>query len=154
MWPIVVHTALWHKNANFTRPQTLATREYTALSHAVAQNQLEICKLLVNSRADINLPRGSPWSIALLTGGTLNFAEFFVTERHPVNVRDIKGRTGLMIAAKHGKRAAVEKGADETLQDNSGRTAFDWATFSVQSAQESGADFSEQQNVAEYLSQI
>uniref|UniRef100_A0A914HII7 Ankyrin repeat domain-containing protein n=1 Tax=Globodera rostochiensis TaxID=31243 RepID=A0A914HII7_GLORO len=150
----IVRTLLKRK-ANF---ETRDNDGYTALSHAVVQNQLEVCKLLVNSGADINLPRRSPWSIALLTDGTLKIAEFFVHERHSVNVRDIKGRTGLMIAAKHGKRAAVEflidNGADPTLHDNSGRTALDWANFSVQAAQEDGANFSEQQSVANYLSQI
>ena len=118
---------------------------WTALMQASGKRQVEIVQDLLAAGADVNADDGAALIWAVL-GGDVRTVRVLVDAGVHVNAKDdVKGATGLMIAAGHDYRRSpdgrvgqwggnsaivqilLDAGADIEFKDFSGRTALMWA---------------------------
>jgi len=106
----------------------------TPLHRAAEQGHLEVCKYLQLKGADVNFQdRGKGWTPLLLAAlhGRLEVCHFLVDCRANVNACNRYAESCLHMAAQPGHvdivKLLLQKGADATVQQVYGRTAFDYA---------------------------
>eukprot|EP00746_Dinoflagellata_sp_MGD_P075045 gnl/MRDRNA2_/MRDRNA2_30236_c0_seq1.p1 gnl/MRDRNA2_/MRDRNA2_30236_c0~~gnl/MRDRNA2_/MRDRNA2_30236_c0_seq1.p1 ORF type:complete len:2959 (-),score=667.55 gnl/MRDRNA2_/MRDRNA2_30236_c0_seq1:52-7932(-) len=108
----------------------------TALQWAAAMNKLNIIEYLHEHKASLNAVDSSPdGGMSALMLACLNkhtgIAEWLLSAKASVNLRNRERKTAMMIAAQHGLqkfcRLLAENKADLDFQDNIGRTALIWS---------------------------
>ncbi len=107
---------------------------FTPLMAACGKGYSEVAKLLLERGANVDA-RTDTNSTALTDAVTANLETVTVLlDAHAnVNVQSKDGTTALMIAINHNAHkiaeALIRAGADLKLQDNKGRTAYDYASY-------------------------
>ena len=108
--------------------------EITPLTSAInshSPNRVEIAKMLIGARAQVN-PKGeffvSPLTVAV---EDLEMVQLLIASGAEVNQKNFRGATALMIAAAAGTPSVVryllEKGADVNARDRDGHTVLEYA---------------------------
>lgn len=108
--------------------------EITPLNSAInsrSPNRVEIAKLLIGARAEIN-PRGEFFASPLASAvEDLEMVKLLIASGAEVNQKNFRGATALMIAAGAGTPSVVryllEKGADLNARDRDGNNALAYA---------------------------
>ena len=113
-------------NINF---QDLTTC-YTALIYASQKGYLDICKLLIDSGADVNIQdkHGSSPLMFTIISSKKDICELLIANGAGVNIQNCHGDTALTIASYQGKKEICEllinAGADVNIQDNYGNSSL------------------------------
>ncbi|CAE7614504.1 unnamed protein product [Symbiodinium sp. CCMP2592] len=76
---------------------------WTALTHAAHRERVEICRLLLQARAQVDFPRADGSTALMLAAqrGYLEVAKVLLEHNAQTELRDSKGRTALEIANEH-----------------------------------------------------
>lgn len=96
----------------------------------------ELFKYLVKQKVSMDISRGKENVLTFATHyGNYNVVEFLIKENYfDVNSNDLVGDTALIVATKNNQAQIVqlllELGADKSLKDSSGKTAYDYAVES------------------------
>jgi len=97
---------------------------------AALAGQLELCRLLIERDADVNKTGWAPLHYAA-TNGHLQVMQLLLEHDAYIDAESPNGTTPLMMAAHYGTAGAVklllEAGADPTLKNSQGLSAFDFA---------------------------
>lgn len=109
----------------------------TALANAVAENHLEIARVLVEAGSCLHAGVGDyrlpPLSIAVNVPGGIAMVKFLLEAGASIDTRNAHGSTALALAAAHGCTEVVRilllEGARIDLTDNNGWTALAIASF-------------------------
>ncbi len=104
----------------------------SAITMAASEGKLKCLQLLLKYGADINGKGKSlpPLHIAAAEDKR-DVVDFLISKNVNINKQDVAGRTALMYAASEGKKHIVIKlldaGADKSIADSNGTTAYDYA---------------------------
>ncbi|KAJ0056393.1 hypothetical protein NL108_006905, partial [Boleophthalmus pectinirostris] len=127
----------------------------TVLSAAAGRGRMEICSLLLDQGAGLEVAnrRGMvPLLSASKHGHTQVVAEMLIKQGADINVTDKQGRNALILAASEGHTGTLDllmaKGASLSSVDQEGLTALSWACIkgqkaAVQHLVEAGADLNQ-----------
>jgi ankyrin repeat protein len=106
----------------------------TALHYAVDGANLDAIKFILMEKADVNARDNNGWSPLLRaasTNASKEIAELLCKFKSNVNILDNDHKSALMTAVVNGNQpfvqVLVENGADLTLKNDFGRTAYDLA---------------------------
>lgn len=93
----------------------------------------ELFKYLIERQVSIDICRGKENVLTFATHyGNYNVAEFLIKENYfDINSKDLAGDTALIVATKNNQAQIIqlllELGADKSLTDSKGKTAYDYA---------------------------
>ena len=118
-------------NAQVMSPHAGEITPLTSAINSDAPNRVEIAKLLIGAKAEIN-PKGDFVASPLLSAvEDLEMVKLLIASGAKVNQQNFRGATPLMIAAGAGTPAVVryllEKGADVNARDREGNTVLAYA---------------------------
>jgi len=113
-----------------TRVESRNAAGESPLMLAALAGDLELCRLLIGKDADVNKTGWTPLHYAA-TNGHVDVVRLLLEENAYIDAASPNGTTPLMMAAHYGTSTAVklllESGADPTLKNELGLTAFDFA---------------------------
>lgn len=93
----------------------------------------ELFKYLIEQQVDLDICKGKENALTLATHyGNYNVVEFLIKEYYfDINSKDLAGDTALIVAIKNDQaqimQLLLELGADKSLKDSKGKTAYDYA---------------------------
>lgn len=93
----------------------------------------ELFKYLIEQQVDLNISRGKENALTFATKySNYNVVEFLIKENYfDINSKDLAGDTALIVAIKNDQtqitKLLLELGADKSLKDAEGKTAYDYA---------------------------
>ncbi|MCK4761604.1 MAG: ankyrin repeat domain-containing protein [Candidatus Aminicenantes bacterium] len=105
----------------------------TPLYWAARAEHIEVCKVLLANKADINAANPDGWTPlhTSVYNRKPESVELLIANGVDVNVQNNDGETPLHWAARRGKKNLIEPllaaGADVKIKDNNGKTPVDWA---------------------------
>ncbi|XP_020794664.2 LOW QUALITY PROTEIN: protein TANC1-like [Boleophthalmus pectinirostris] len=126
----------------------------TVLSAAAGRGRMEICSLLLDQGAGLEVAnrRGMVPLLSASKHGHTQVAEMLIKQGADINVTDKQGRNALILAASEGHTGTLDllmaKGASLSSVDQEGLTALSWACIkgqkaAVQHLVEAGADLNQ-----------
>lgn len=110
-------------------------RGFTPLILAVYNDSYEAAQLLIENGANINAQdmSGNTALMGAAFKKNLRMVELLIAKKAAVNQRNLNDASALIFAATFGQKEIVAtllaNGADKSIKDKSGKTAFDHATF-------------------------
>jgi ankyrin repeat protein len=114
-----------------TNVDVLNSVDESPLMLAALKGELALCQSLIKRGGQVNKPGWAPLHYAS-TGGHIEVMRLLLDTYAYIDAASPNGTTPLMMAAQYGSDAAVnlliEEGADPTIKNNLGLTAFDFAT--------------------------
>ena len=93
----------------------------------------ELFKYLIEQQVDLNISRGKENALTFAAHySNYNAVEFLIKENYfDINSKDLAGDTALIVAIKNDQtqitKLLLELGADKSLKDAEGKTAYDYA---------------------------
>ena len=96
----------------------------------------ELFKYLIEQQVAMDICRGKENALTFATRySNYNVVEFLIKENYfDINSKDLAGDTALIVATKNNQeqimQLLIELGADKTLKDSKGKTAYDYAVQS------------------------
>lgn len=113
-----------------TNVETRTAQDESPLMMAALKGHTQLVRKLIERNADVNKTGWTPLHYAA-TNGHLAIIELLLENHAYIDAESPNGTTPLMMAAHYGTPAAVrlllEAGADPTLKNQLGMTAFDFA---------------------------
>jgi hypothetical protein len=109
----------------------VAVNGYTALNYAIWNKRLEMVCVLLDARADPNIPENNGWTPLMRASdvGHPAMVSALIASGSMINQTDHRGWTALMWACIRNRvdcaRILIDAGADITVRNNGGRTALD-----------------------------
>ena len=118
-------------NAHVMSPHAGEITPLTSAINSRSSNRIEIAKLLIGAKAEIN-PKGEFFASPLINAvEDLEMVKLLIDSGAEVNQKNFRGATALMIAAGAGDPSVVryllEKGADVNARDREGNTVLAYA---------------------------
>ncbi len=119
---------------NVETPDQRDDCKWTPLMRAAQNGHLDVSRLLIDAGADVNARDKGGYSVLMVASGADNADILKLLTRKGARINeqdDGLGWTALIWSAKEGRysnvAALLEAGADTSLRDSTGKSAYDWS---------------------------